>query len=53
MVLLLRVRRKNLTIVLDNGMYLTYIILGVIIANCDFRDAANQRELGGTRGELN
>lgn len=38
---------KNLTIVLDNGIYLTCIILGVIITNCDFRNAANQRELGG------
>lgn len=40
-------RRRNLTIDLDNRMYLTHMFLGLIIANCDFRNAANQRKLGG------
>lgn len=41
-------QKKNfLTIVLDNRMYLTHMFLGLIIANCDFRNAANQRKLGG------
>lgn len=39
--------KRNLTIVLDNRMYLTHVLLGLIIANCDFRKAANQRKLGG------
>lgn len=40
-------KKRNLTIVLDNRMYLTHVFLGLIIANCDFRKAANQRKLGG------
>lgn len=43
-------KKRNLTIDLDNKMYLTHMCLGLIIANCDFRNAANQRKLGATPG---
>lgn len=37
--------KKNLTVVIDNVMYLTCMFLGLIITKCDFRNAANQEEL--------
>lgn len=51
--LLLREKKKNLdmTIVIDNVMYLTWVFLGLIITKCDFRKAANQREEAGALGE--
>lgn len=44
-------KRLNMTIVLDNGVYLTCMVLGLITAKCDFRNAANQEKLKVSPGE--
>lgn len=41
-----------MSIVIDNVMYLTCVFLGLIITKCDFQKAANQKESGASRGEV-